>query len=166
MVGGPGLGDADVPPTGSIIAFAGTTPPAGYLVCDGSAVSRTTYAALYGVIGTTWGVGSDSTTFNLPRLLNRSPLGAGAEVWDAPRAVGSIGGTPTHAITLAELPAHSHTVPVTFRTASVTGNSAIGAELGDVSAGASAGLTGGSAGSGLAVDLHHPFAVVQYIVKT
>ncbi|MBR2008287.1 MAG: tail fiber protein [Alistipes sp.] len=58
-------------PTGSIKPFAGTTIPDGYLLCDGSAVSRTTYAALFAVIGTTYGTGDGSTTFNLPDCRNR-----------------------------------------------------------------------------------------------
>lgn len=53
-------------PAGSVIAFAGSSAPTGYLDCDGSAVSRTTYADLFAAIGTTWGVGDGSTTFNLP----------------------------------------------------------------------------------------------------
>lgn len=57
-------------PTGTILPFGGTTAPAGYLLCDGSAVSRTTYAALFAVIGTTYGLGDGSTTFNLPQLEN------------------------------------------------------------------------------------------------
>ena len=55
-------------PPGSVSAFAALTPPSGYLVCDGSQVSRTTYADLYAVIGTTYGPGDGSTTFNLPDL--------------------------------------------------------------------------------------------------
>ena len=53
-------------PVGSIKPFAGTTVPDGYLLCDGSAISRTTYAALFAVIGTTYGAGDGSTTFNIP----------------------------------------------------------------------------------------------------
>ncbi len=55
-------------PAGMVNAFAGATAPAGYLICDGSAVSRTTYADLFAVIGTTYGAGDGSTTFNLPDL--------------------------------------------------------------------------------------------------
>lgn len=55
-------------PTGTIIVWSATTPPKGYLVCNGAAISRTTYAALFNVIGTTWGAGDGSTTFNLPNL--------------------------------------------------------------------------------------------------
>ena len=61
-------------PTGSIIAFAGNTLPNGYLLCDGSNVSRTTYKKLFAVIGTTYGSGDGSTTFNLPNLNNNSFL--------------------------------------------------------------------------------------------
>lgn len=57
-----------VMPPGSLLAYASSTTPSGWLLCDGSAVSRTTYADLYAVIGTTWGVGDSSTTFNVPDL--------------------------------------------------------------------------------------------------
>lgn len=56
--------------TGTIIAFAGNTLPKGYLLCDGSKVSRTTYKKLFDVIGTTYGNGDGSTTFNLPNAQN------------------------------------------------------------------------------------------------
>ena len=57
-------------PTGTIIAFAGNTLPNGFLLCDGSKVSRTTYKKLFDVIGTTYGKGDGSTTFNLPNAQN------------------------------------------------------------------------------------------------
>ena len=56
---------------GAVVAFAGSTTPQGWLLCDGSAVSRTDYAALYAVIGTTYGAGNGSTTFNLPNLVDK-----------------------------------------------------------------------------------------------
>jgi microcystin-dependent protein len=55
-------------PAGAITAFAASSPPSGWLTCDGSAVSRTTYAALFAVLGSTWGAGDGSTTFNVPDL--------------------------------------------------------------------------------------------------
>ena len=58
-------------PTGVVQAFAGSTTPQGWLLCDGSAVNRTDYAALYAVIGTTYGAGNGSTTFNLPNLVDK-----------------------------------------------------------------------------------------------
>ena len=55
-------------PSGMILPFGGTSSPSGFLSCDGAAVSRSTYATLYAAIGTTWGVGDGSSTFNLPDL--------------------------------------------------------------------------------------------------
>ena len=72
------------PRIGFIKTFAGTTPPEGTLLCDGSAVSRDTYSELFDVIGTTWGEGDGSTTFNLPDLRGRWMMGA-----DETHAVGS-----------------------------------------------------------------------------
>jgi len=62
-------------PTGAVSAFAGSTAPTGWLLCSGQAVSRTTYAALFALIGTTYGVGDGSTTFNLPDLRGRVVAG-------------------------------------------------------------------------------------------
>jgi len=68
---------ANATPTGSLKAFAGSAAPTGWLLCDGSAVSRTTYAGLFAVTSTTYGVGDGSTTFNVPNLAGRVPVGAG-----------------------------------------------------------------------------------------
>jgi microcystin-dependent protein len=65
-------------PTGGILPYAGSSAPSNYLLCDGSLISRSTYATLFGVIGTTFGAGDGSTTFQLPNLKNRIPVGAGA----------------------------------------------------------------------------------------
>jgi microcystin-dependent protein len=92
---------------GEIKMFAGTTAPAGWLFCYGQAVSRTTYAALFAVIGTRFGAGDGSTTFGLPNLAQRVPLG-----WDTsstgPYALGATGGEATHALSVAEMPSHNH----------------------------------------------------------
>jgi len=69
---------ADRTPSGAIIAFGGATAPAGWLICDGTAVSRATYADLFTAIGTTWGAGDESTTFNVPDLRGAFLRGAGA----------------------------------------------------------------------------------------
>ena len=63
-------------PAGTMQMFAGNTIPAGWLLCDGSAVSRTDYAKLFSAIGTTWGAGDGSTTFNLPNAIGRFAEGA------------------------------------------------------------------------------------------
>ena len=70
-------GTCNVTPVGSILLFAGSSAPAGWLLCQGQAISRTTYATLFAVIGTTFGAGDGSTTFNLPDFRESSPVGAG-----------------------------------------------------------------------------------------
>jgi microcystin-dependent protein len=72
--GPPGpAGSAGDAPSGAIMMFGATIPPSGWLVCDGSAVSRTTFAALFSAIGTAFGAGNGSTTFNLPDFRARMP---------------------------------------------------------------------------------------------
>lgn len=74
-------------PSGSVLPFAGSSAPTGYLLCDGSAVSRSTYSALYAVIGVTHGQGDNSTTFNLPDYRGRFMRGVdGAQGRDPDRA--------------------------------------------------------------------------------
>lgn len=69
---------SDGMPTGTVLSFAGNTIPENYLLCDGSAVSRSTYADLFKVIGTTYGAGDGSSTFNLPNLVDRFVEGGSA----------------------------------------------------------------------------------------
>lgn len=68
---------ADLTPTGAIIAFGGSTAPTGWFLCDGSAKNRTTESSLFDIIGTTFGNGDGSTTFDLPDLRGIFPRGAG-----------------------------------------------------------------------------------------
>jgi len=63
-------------PAGTIMGWGGSTAPEQWIICDGTAVSRSTYSALYAAIGTTYGVGDGSTTFNLPDLRGRVPVGS------------------------------------------------------------------------------------------
>jgi microcystin-dependent protein len=79
-------------PAGAGFEFFGTTLPVGYLWCDGSAVSRTTYAALFNAIGTSWGAGDGSTTFNLPDCRSRVGVGVGSHAEVA--SVGLTDGLP------------------------------------------------------------------------
>lgn len=93
-------------PSGMVAMFGGPPAniPAGWLYCDGSPVSRTTYAALFSKVGTNWGVGDGSTTFNLPDYRGVMPLGISGT-----HTLGSKGGAETVALTTAQLPSHSHT---------------------------------------------------------
>lgn len=97
-----------VTPVGSITAFAASTAPTGWLLCDGQAVSRTTYAHLFAVIGTTYGTGNGSTTFNVPNLKGRIPVGLDSAQTEFD-VLGETGGAKTHTLTTAEMPSHTHT---------------------------------------------------------
>jgi len=99
-------------PVGSVISFAGSEAPAGWLLCDGTAYSRTTYSALFAVTGTAYGNGNGSTTFNVPDLRGRVSVGLDAtdENLAAADALGEAGGEETHTLSVAEIPPHSHQV--------------------------------------------------------
>jgi len=95
-------------PAGSLIPFAGTVAPSGYLPCDGAAVSRTTYAALFSAISTTWGNGDGSTTFNVPNLSDMFLRGSGTSAVGVEEADEIK--SHTHTATATDS-GHTHTVP-------------------------------------------------------
>jgi len=96
-------------PAGMVAPFAGTVAPAGWLLCQGQAVSRSTYSALFGVTSTAYGVGDGSTTFNLPDMRGRVPVGlnSGDAAFDS---LSDAGGVLSVTLTAANLPAHQHTI--------------------------------------------------------
>lgn len=167
-------------PSGIVLPYIGASAPSGFLVLDGSAVSRTTYASLFGIAGTTFGAGDGSTTFNLPNVKSRTIVGldSGATEFNAR---GKTGGEKTHVLTLAELASHTHTVahdphahvPFDDGTNFVTNNGSRGA----YTAGPSGGFTGATsvnspglsinpAGSGGGHNNLQPYMSLLYIVKT
>ena len=89
--------------SGLIVQYAGAVAPTEWLLCNGDAVSRWTYAALFAAIGTAYGAGDGSTTFNLPNLRDKVTLGVSGT---APLA--SSGGAETVALALGDLPSHNH----------------------------------------------------------
>lgn len=93
---------------GQIIMFAGDSTPDGWLNCDGAEVSRSTYAALFTAIGTAFGVGDGTTTFNLPDFKSRLPVGTGAGGGLSTRAMADTGGEEAHVLTVTELASHGH----------------------------------------------------------
>lgn len=113
-------------PSGVIAMWPTASPPTGWLICDGTAVSRSTYSVLFGILGTTFGAGNGSTTFNLPDYRGRVPIGAGtgtgggASGTGAPtggsaltaRSIAGWSGAETHTLVTGEMPSHQHTTPL------------------------------------------------------
>ena len=93
-------------PAGMMMLFGGTSAPQGWLFADGSPVSRTTYADLFAVIGTTFGNGDGLTTFNLPNTSGKVVRGVGL----APFTLGAIGGADNTTLIADNLPAHLHAI--------------------------------------------------------
>lgn len=98
--------------TGQLIHLGtDSATPVGYLPCDGSAVSRSTYADLFAVVSTNFGAGNGTTTFNVPDTRRQVLMGSGGtQVAGPTNAVGSQGGGETHQLTSSEMPSHSHSV--------------------------------------------------------
>ena len=92
-------------PSGSISVFAGTQRPVGWLFCNGQSVSRSEYATLFSVIGTTYG-SDDSETFKVPNLQGRIPVGKDNSYFSS---LSQTGGETGHILTVDEMPIHSHT---------------------------------------------------------
>lgn len=108
---GGGSATGDTLPVGSIMPYPKATAPENWLTCDGSAISRTDYSELFNAIGTTFGEGDGSTTFNLPNIKGRTIVGLDAEDTDF-NAIGKTLGEKTHALTVAEMPKHNHKIPI------------------------------------------------------
>ena len=176
--GGTVAGTVGLLPVGAVTAWTTTTAPTGYVLCDGTAYSRTvTYAALYAVIGTTYGVGDGSTTFNVPDLRGRAIImvdGAANRITAASTnggnadSIGGVGGAETHTLTLAEAPAsNAQTWPATDASGGggatkygsvVATNLSAGANNVDVPVTVAGG--GGSAHSNT-----QPWIALEYIIK-
>jgi microcystin-dependent protein len=158
-------------PTGVITPYAGSSAPTGWLACDGSAVNRVTYSALYSAIGTTWGSGDGSTTFNLPDLRGRAVIGDGTGSGLTARTLGTQNiGEETHVLTEAELAAHSHrffnynagnySPAVGFTDSRFSTINYSGANLAPETSGIE------STGSSNAHNNMQPSAVVKFLIKT
>lgn len=139
---------------------AASTPPVGWLPCDGSAVSRTTYASLFAAIGTTYGAGDGSTTFNVPDMRSRSPVGAGTGTGLSNRPLGSTGGEESVTLTASEMPSHNHGIFTLGGLAAAPGELPVKVPN-VVTTDATA-----NAGGGGAHDNMHPFLAINWLIKT
>ena len=148
---------------GELRPQAGPTVPPGWALCDGSAVSRTgVYAALFGAIGTTWGAGNGTTTFNLPNLKGRVLVGRDAAQTEFD-VLGETGGAKTHTLTTAEMPAHTHTL--TPNPWINSGPWAIRGDLATHSMTVPGAPVSGSTGGGGAHNNLQPYAVGNWRIK-
>jgi len=179
--------------TGAIQMWPTTSAPTGYLLCDGTAVSRTTYAALFAVVGITFGVGDGSSTFNLPNYSDRFPIGKGTIA----SSIGSTGGSkdaivvshnhtastsisdPGHSHGVSD-PGHSHSIGGTYQAYGSPNISAVltaissqntgGATTGISIAGATTGISASTSvasngSSGTNANLP-PYLGINFIIKT
>jgi microcystin-dependent protein len=166
-------------PAGVIVPFAVAGSPTGWLACGGQAVSRTTYASLFTAIGTYYGSGDGSTTFNLPDLRGRVIAGlntlGGADANRLTIAgsgiegdnLGAAGGAETHTLTEAQIPAHNHDVTYSQGASGATGQT-INAPLISYKVLPQVQLTGldtANTGGGLAHNNTQPTIVLNYIIK-
>lgn len=149
---------ASIPP-GMLFDWLAADIPAGWLAADGSAVSRTIYAALFGVVGTVYGIGDGSSTFNLPDTRGRVTAGYDASQTEFD-ALGEAGGAKTHTLTVAQIPPLTINLPYWFN-APVAGGEAYqlsGSVYGNTTLTANA--TGGGAHNNL-----QPYIVIKKIIK-
>jgi len=157
-------------PVGAIQMWSTATAPTGYLLCTGSAVSRTTYSALFAVISTTFGVGDGSTTFNLPNYTNRMPYGT--TLASTGGSADSIVVSHTHTATSTVTdPSHTHSGVVVGQTSvggSGTGNQLAGNNVVSIPS-ATTGITVGTSisttgSSGTNANLP-PYLGINFIIK-
>ena len=171
-----------IQPAGIIQMYGGLTAPTNWLLCDGSAVSRLTYIKLFTAIGTIYGSGDGSTTFNLPNLQNRMPIGKGTGSFST---LNNTGGAETISLSSGNMPAHQHYIGINTYAAAGIGDDVpmasannymhLGADTnsntdryrmtGRSDIASNAGLTS-STGSGTAFNKMSPYLVVNYIIYT
>jgi microcystin-dependent protein len=167
--------------TGEMKMWPAANAPTGWMLCEGGAISRTTFAALFTLIGTTYGVGDGTTTFNVPDMRGRVPAGFDTTQTEF-NARGKIGGEKTHLLTSAEMPSHTHVQPAHSHNfangghgALTDGGAAGGAGYGVLNGAfygfntaqpAAATATNNNTGGGGAHNVLQPYLTIKYIIKT
>ena len=160
-----GQASASIPP-GTVIAFAGktTTPPAGWLPCDGRELNKSQFPGLFAAIGTIYG-GDGVNKFRLPDLRGRVIVGTGAGANLTSRTLAQQGGEEQHVLTVSEMPAHSHGQTLDDRTGAQGGQNQTDGNGGNVTTGIDNGRTRNEGGSAPHNNMQ-PFLVVNYLIKT
>ena len=135
--------------------------PSGYLICDGSAISRTTYSALFNVIGVSYGAGNGSTTFNLPNLKGKVPVGLDNSQSEFD-TLGKSSGENSHILTTPEMPSHNHT----FQAWNNTNTDTSDIFTNDWRLDPGSGTWGTSnVGGGLAHNNLQPYCTISFVIK-
>jgi microcystin-dependent protein len=152
-------------PAGTIVQWGAATAPANWLICDGSAVSRTAYSSLFAAIGVQFGTGNGTTTFNLPDLRGRVPVGrdAGQSEFDV---LGETGGAKTHTLTVAEMPSHTHVYTNKYGNVNTGTTWAAMSNFNNAQAPTTSTLSTQASGDGEAHNNLQPYIVLNYIIKT
>ena len=160
-------------PSGVVMPYAGSSAPTGFLLCDGSAISRSTYSDLFSAISTTYGTGDGSSTFNVPDLRGR--VVAGQDDMGGSSAnrltdqtgglngdtLGDTGGSETHTLSTAQMPSHTHTVAAQQQVGGDSTNRGGSGQLG-----AAATITSSSTGGDSAHNNVQPTIILNYIIRT
>lgn len=159
---GGGLGTTDN--IGDIKLTACGTAPSGWLICDGTAVSRETYSDLFLAIGTAYGGGDGSTTFNIPNLKGRVPVGFNSAETEF-NTLGKTGGEKTHKLTVSEMPSHSHSIVKQTNSTTRAPCFTLDAYLSDGPISSVTGLINSTGGNG-AHNILQPYIALNYIIYT
>lgn len=150
-------------PVGSIVEYGGSSAPTGWLICDGSAISRTDYSDLFGAIGTFFGTGDGSTTFNIPDFRGRAPYGKGThtdnDTLGESDGVAEASRTPKTTLSTSQIPSHTHGIGLS-NTPGVTNATDQGARGQPANS-----LTQTSGATGGGGSHNHGFLVVNFIIK-
>ena len=166
-------------PTATIVPWSSASVPSGFLECNGAAVSRSTYSALFAIISTTYGAGDGASTFNLPDMQDNVAMGksgtkalASTGGANTVAASGTVGGSTANAtLSTSQLASHSHTVP----SGGFAGGTPAGMESQRGAGSSSTSSTGSGGGhshnmsatfSGTATSVLQPYLTIIYIIKT
>ena len=165
-------------PTATIVPWSSSSVPSGFLECNGAAVSRSTYSALFAIISTTYGAGDGASTFNLPDMQDNVAMGksgtkalASTGGANTVAASGTVGGTTAnHTLTVAELASHRHTGGAAINSASFTGNNnstgATNTNTGSAGSGTGHQHNMSATFTGSATSVVQPYLTIIYIIKT
>lgn len=145
---------------GMMVDWCSTTAPAGFLLCDGSTISQSTYPLLYAAIGTTYNTGGESAgTRRLPDFRGRSSMGNGTGTGLTARTIGARLGEENHILTTGEMPSHDHSTFAQPTSVNVAAGGGFGVTP------ASGASTTGATGGGTSHNTVHPVLVVPKIIK-